>query len=83
MIYYETIKPLALYKAHKIKEVEVICKEPAFCDSPWIRVITEEGRYFYMEERNLEDMQKYPDCYPLEERGLFAPAQTGKSKRCR
>ena len=83
MIYYETIKPLALYKAHKIKEVEVICKEPSFCDSPWIRVITEEGRYFYMEERNLEDMQKYPDCYPLEEKKLFAPAQTGKSKRCR
>lgn len=78
MTYYETIKPMVLYKAHKIKEVEVICKTPSFCNTPWIRVITEEGRNFYMEEKNLEDMQKFPNLYPLKEKRLFAPAQTDK-----
>jgi hypothetical protein len=75
MIYYETIKSMALYKAHEIKEVVVICEKPSFAKSEWLKIITTTGKTFYIEKEHLNDMQKYPNLYPLEERRLFAPAQ--------
>ena len=80
MIYYETIKPMVLYKAHEVKEIEVICDKPTFAHSEWLRIITTTGRNFYLEKRHLDDMQKYPNWYPLEERKPFAPAQMEDKK---
>ena len=56
MIYYETIKPMVLYKAHEVKEIEVICDKPTFAHSEWLRIITTTGRNFYLEKRHLDDM---------------------------
>ena len=65
MTYYETIKPMVLYRAHKVKDLEVICENPTFTDSSWIKIHTTTGRTFYMEKRHLDDMQKYPKLFPL------------------
>lgn len=78
MIYYETIKPMVLYKAHEVKSIEVISDNPMFFDSAWLRIHTVTGRTFYLDKEQLEDMQKYPNFYPTEERKRnyeIAPAQ--------
>lgn len=78
MIYYECIKPMVLFKAHEIESTEVISTNPAFARSPWLKIKTATGSIFYLEENHLNDMQKYPNLFPLEERRLFAPAQEDK-----
>ena len=80
MIYYETIKPMVLYKAHKVKDIDVICESSPYFQSAWLRVHTETGKIFYLEKRLLDDMQKYPDLFPLEERRRFAPEQMEDKK---
>ena len=78
MIYYETIEPLTLYKAHEIEEVETISENPCFAQSARMRVKTKEGRNFYLCEHQLEEMQDHPQYYPTEKRRkheIFAPAQ--------
>ncbi|MBQ9550092.1 MAG: hypothetical protein IJU87_04690 [Lachnospiraceae bacterium] len=78
MIYYETVKSMTLYKAHEIERMEVITENPVFCESPWLKIITREGRTFYQDKRHLDDMQKDSKQYPTEERRkneIFAPAQ--------
>ena len=77
MTYYEAIGPM-LYKAHKIKEVQVIMENPIYFNSSMLRIITEDGRTFYLEKDMLDTMQKYPNIFPLERRWKFAPAQTDK-----
>lgn len=78
MVYYETIKPLALYKAHEIRNIETISEKSSFSKSPWLEIQTTTGRTFYIEKNQLDDMQKYPRLFPLEEKRAFAPAQTDK-----
>ena len=80
MVYYESIKPLALYKAHEIRKIETISEKSSFSESPWLEIQTTTGRTFYMEKDRLDDMQKYPDLFPLEERRRFAPAQMEDKK---
>ena len=78
MTYYECIKPMTLFKAHEIKTVIVISEYPMFSLSAWLKVETMTGKTFYLNRDELEDMQKYPEWYPVEERRLFAPAQEDK-----
>lgn len=81
MIYYESIKSMTLYKAHEIRDIEVICEEPLFSESPWLKIHTTTGKIFYIEKKQLDDMQKYPQLFPLEEKKLFAPTQTKGGKK--
>ena len=79
MIYFETIKPMILYKSNEIAEAEVITEYPCFADSAWMRIKTREGMNFYLCRKQLEEMQDHPQWYPTEERRkyeLFAPVQT-------
>ena len=82
MIYYECIESMALYKKHKVAEIEVITETPVYFSSSWLRIRTEEGFAFYIEKKKLEDMNRYQDSYPLEkkERYRFAPAQEDKKE---
>ena len=80
MVYYEPIKPMRLYMKHEIRNIEVICEEPSFSEYPWLEIQTTTGRTFYTEKNRLDDMQKYPDLFPLEERRRFAPEQMEDKK---
>ena len=82
MIYYECIESMALYKKHKVAEIEVITETPVYFSSPWLRIRTEEGVTFYIEKKKLEDMNRFPEFYPTEkkERYRFAPAQEDKKE---
>ena len=71
MTFFETVKPMTLYKAHEIERVEVITEDPTFCDSPWLRITTREGRTFYQDRKHLDNMQKHPEIYPVEERRKY------------
>ena len=78
MTYYETIKPMELYKAHKVKDIEVIDDKSLYFRSAWLRITTDTLRTFYIEKHNLDFMQDHPEMFPLEEKKRFAPAQTEK-----
>lgn len=78
MVYYEPIKPMRLYMKHEIRDIEVICEEPSFSNSSWLKIHTTTGKNFYIEKNQLDDMQKYPRLFPLKEKRLFAPAQSDK-----
>lgn len=78
MTYYETVVPLERYRAHEVKDIEVITEKPFYgssAGSALLKVFTESGKVFYTDKANLDDMQKYPDCYPLEKEVGIAPAQ--------
>lgn len=78
MVYYECIEAMRLYKKHEIKDVEVITEYPIFATSAWLKITTTEGKHFYTTRINLDDMQKYENLYPTEERRRryeLAPAQ--------
>lgn len=81
MIYYESIKPMVLYLAHEIRNIEVICRKPSFSESSWLKIHTVTGKIFYIEKNQLDDMQKYPKLFPQEEKKLFASAQTKGGKK--
>lgn len=81
MVYYECIEAMRLYKKHEIKDVEVITEYPIFATSAWLKIHTTTGKNFYIEKNRLDDMQKYPQLFPLEEKKLFAPSQTKGGKK--
>lgn len=71
MVYYECIQNLQLYKKHEVTEVKVICEDPMFAQSPWLEIITEDGKTFYLEKKTLDFMNESPQCFPLEERRRY------------
>lgn len=81
MYYYETIKPMTLYRRHEVSEIETISETPVFAETPWVKIRTKTGRTFYTEKRILEDMQSYSHLYPTEIKGRIAPAQTKGDKK--
>ena len=80
MIYYEAIIPMTLYRKHEISSIRILSERPGFSQSAWLQLFTTEGKVFFVEKQHLEDMQKYPEWYPLEERGQIAPAQKERQK---
>ena len=80
MTYYETVVPLASYRAHEVKRIEDITERPMYCShggSALLKIFTASGKVFYTDQYHLDDMQKHPDCYPLEKEVGIAPAQKG------
>lgn len=73
MNYYECVEPMTLYIKHDIEKIEVISEKPTYFSSPWLKVITKEGKNFYIEKDVLEEMNKHPELFPLfrKERHMF------------